>query len=132
MLTDPIADMLTCIRNAASVRKVKVTVPSSNIKRRIAEILQSEGYLASVKEVGEGAKKTLDIEVKFLPNGTTPILKGLQRISKPGQRTYVGFDSIPRVRSGFGSAILSTSKGVLVDREAKKQKLGGELVCVVW
>jgi small subunit ribosomal protein S8 len=132
MTSDPIADMLTCIRNAASVRKAKVVVPSSNIKRKVAELLQSEGYLASVKETGEGVKKTLEIEVKFLPNGTTPVLKGLQRISKPGQRTYVGFDSIPRVRSGFGTAILSTSRGILVDRDAKKQKVGGELVCYVW
>src|SRR4051812_5710298 len=106
MMTDPIADMLTCIRNAASVRKAKVTVASSNIKRKVAELLQNEGYLASVKETGEGVIKTLEIEVKFLPNGTTPVLKGLQRVSKPGQRTYVGFDSIPRVRSGFGTAIL--------------------------
>ena len=127
MMTDPIADMLTCIRNASSVRKVKVTVAFSNVKKRVAEILQSEGYLASVKESGEGAKKTLDIEVKFLPNGTTPVLKGIKRISKPGQRTYVGFDSIPRVRSGFGVSILSTSRGILVDRDAKKQKVGGEL-----
>jgi len=132
MTSDPIADMLTCIRNAASVRKAKVTVASSIIKRKVAELLQNEGYLASVKETGEGAKKTLEIEVKFLPNGTTPVLKGLQRISKPGQRTYVGFDSIPRVRSGFGTAILSTSRGILVDRDAKKQKVGGELVCYVW
>jgi small subunit ribosomal protein S8 len=132
MTTDPIADMLTGIRNAASVRKVKVTVPSSIIKKRVAEILQKEGFLASVKETADGIKKTLELEIKFQPNGTTPVLRGLQRVSKPGQRTYVGFDAIPRVRSGFGSSILSTSRGVLIDREARKQKVGGELVCVVW
>lgn len=132
MTTDPIADMLTGIRNAASVRKVKVTVPSSIIKKRVAEILQKEGFLASVKETADGIKKTLELEIKFQPNSTTPVLRGLQRVSKPGQRTYVGFDVIPRVRSGFGSSILSTSRGVLIDREARKQKVGGELVCVVW
>jgi small subunit ribosomal protein S8 len=132
MMTDPIADMLTCIRNAAGVRKQKVTVSASNIKRHVAELLQAEGFLASVSESGEGAQKSIDIEIKYLPNGTTPVLKGLQRISRPGQRVYVGFNNIPRVRSGLGTAILSTSRGVLTDRDARKQKVGGELICTVW
>lgn len=132
MMTDPIADMLTRIRNAASVRKPKVLMGSSNVKRRIAEILVSEGYLSGVQEVTEGTKKSLEIEIKYLPNGTTPVLRGLKRESKPGQRVYVSVDSIPRVRSGLGLSILSTSKGVLTDREARKQKVGGELLCTAW
>jgi len=132
MMTDPIADMLTQIRNAASVRKPKVSLASSNIKLRVAELLQSEGYLSVVRETSEGVKKSLELEVRFLPNGTTPVLKGIRSISKPGQRTYTGFDSIPRVRSGLGISILSTSKGVVTDREARKLKVGGEILCTVW
>lgn len=133
MMTDPIADMLTRIRNAAGVRRVRVTLPSSNIKRRIAEILQEEGYLSSVQEeVGEGGKRTLSLDIKYLPNGTTPVLRGLKRESKPGQRKYVSVAEIPRVRSGLGVAILSTSKGILTDRDARKENVGGEFLCSAW
>src|SRR5262245_6737304 len=119
MMTDPIADMLTRIRNAARVRKTKISLPTSRLKRRIAEILQEEGYLISVAESeGEGIRRSLDLEIKYLPNGSTPVLKGLERRSRPGQRVYVSVDEIPRIQSGLGVAILSTSKGVITDREA--------------
>lgn len=132
MMTDPIADMLTHIRNAAAVRKQKISLSSSNLKLRVAELLRAEGYLSAVKESSEGDRRTLEIELKYLPNGTTPVIKGLRRISRPGQRTYTGFGSIPRVRSGLGTSILSTSKGVITDRDARKLKVGGEIICTVW
>jgi small subunit ribosomal protein S8 len=102
------------------------------MKRRVADLLLAEGFLASVQETGDGAKKFLEIEIKYLPNGTTPVIKGLQRVSSPGQRRYASFDAIPRVRSGLGLSILSTSRGVMTDREARKQKVGGEIICTVW
>jgi small subunit ribosomal protein S8 len=132
MMTDPIADMLTRIRNAARVRKQKVSLPASNLKLRVAEILRDEGYLGAVREVGEGTIRAIEIDIKYLPNGSTPVLRGVRRESKPGQRIYVGVGEIPKVQSGLGVAILSTSKGVITDREARAQKVGGELLCSVW
>jgi len=132
MMTDPIADMLTRIRNAARVRKPKVSMPASRLKRRIADLLKSEGYLTNVREdVAEGFP-VLEIEIKYLPNGSTPVLRGVRRESRPGQRIYVAVGEIPKVQSGLGVAILSTSKGVITDREARAQKVGGELLCSVW
>jgi small subunit ribosomal protein S8 len=132
MMTDPIADMLTRIRNAARVRKTKISLPSSRLKVRIAELLRDEGFLSSVSETAEGPRQLLELEVKYLPNGTQPVLRGVRRESKPGQRVYVSYNEIPRVQSGQGVAILSTSKGVITDRQARKQKVGGELICAVW
>jgi small subunit ribosomal protein S8 len=132
MMTDPIADMLTRIRNAARVRKTKISLPSSRLKVRIAELLRDEGFLSSVSETTDGPRQVLELEVKYLPNGTQPVLRGVRRESKPGQRVYVSYNEIPRVQSGQGVAILSTSKGVITDRQARKQKVGGELICAVW
>jgi len=132
MMTDPIADMLTRIRNAARVRKTKISLPSSRLKVRIAELLRDEGFLSSVSETTDGPRQLLELEVKYLPNGTQPVLHGVRRESKPGQRVYVSYTEIPRVQSGQGVAILSTSKGVITDRQARKQKVGGELICAVW
>jgi small subunit ribosomal protein S8 len=132
MMTDPIADMLTRIRNAARVRKTKISLPSSRLKVRIAELLRDEGFLSSVSETTDGPRQVLELEVKYLPNGTQPVLRGVRRESKPGQRVYVSYSEIPRVQSGQGVAILSTSKGVITDRQARKQKVGGELICAVW
>jgi small subunit ribosomal protein S8 len=132
MMTDPIADMLTRIRNAARVRKTKISLPSSRLKVRIAELLRDEGFLSSVSESTDGPRQILELEVKYLPNGTQPVLRGVRRESKPGQRVYVSYNEIPRVQSGQGVAILSTSKGVITDRQARKQKVGGELICAVW
>jgi small subunit ribosomal protein S8 len=132
MMTDPIADMLTRIRNAARVRKTKISLPSSRLKVRIAELLRDEGFLSSVSETTDGPRQLLELEVKYLPNGTQPVLRGVRRESKPGQRVYVSYNEIPRVQSGQGVAILSTSKGVITDRQARKQKVGGELICAVW
>jgi small subunit ribosomal protein S8 len=132
MMTDPIADMLTRIRNAARVRKTKISLPSSRLKVRIAELLRDEGFLSSVSESTDGPRQILELEVKYLPNGTQPVLRGVRRESKPGQRVYVSYSEIPRVQSGQGVAILSTSKGVITDRQARKQKVGGELICAVW
>jgi small subunit ribosomal protein S8 len=130
--TDPIGDMLTRIRNACLARHEKVNVPSSRLKVRVAEVLRDEGYIKDFtvhKEENKQGSVTL-----MLKYGTDkePVINDIRRISKPGLRRYVPTGEIPRVLNGMGIAILSTSKGVLVDREARKQKVGGELLCTVW
>ena len=131
VMTDPIADLLTRIRNAGMARKDEVVLPSSTVKERIAEILQREGYLAEVAAAGEGKGRTLTIRLKY---GTTreSSINGLERVSKPGRRVYAGKDSVPRVLGGLGIAILSTSQGILTDRQARKQGVGGEVLAYVW
>ncbi len=133
MLTDPIADMLTRIRNAARARKETVIVPSSKMKRQIARILQQEGFIAHFNEEGDekGPRRVLQITLLYA-NGNEPVINGIRRISKPGLRAYVGVEEIPRVRGGLGISILSTPKGVITDREARKLRVGGELICSVW
>jgi small subunit ribosomal protein S8 len=131
VMTDPIADLLTRIRNAGMARKDEILVPSSTLKERIAEILEREGYLAAVSAEGEGKGRTLTIRLKY---GTTreSSINGLQRVSKPGRRVYAGKDEVPRVLGGLGIAILSTSQGILTDRQARKQGVGGEVLAYVW
>jgi small subunit ribosomal protein S8 len=130
--TDPIGDMLTRIRNASSARHEKVLVPASRLKLRIAEVLRAEGFIKDFvvhqDDVRQGA---ITILLKYTPE-REPAINDIKRVSKPGLRRYVATGSIPRVLNGMGIAILSTSKGVLVDREARKQKVGGELICTVW
>jgi small subunit ribosomal protein S8 len=130
-LTDPIADMLTRIRNASSARHEKCVVPRSRLKIRIAEVLKEEGFIKDYVVHEEGPQGAITILLKYSAD-REPAISDIKRISKPGLRRYVPTDSIPRILNGMGIAILSTSKGVLVDREARKQKVGGELICTVW
>ncbi|AGP32901.1 MULTISPECIES: 30S ribosomal protein S8 [Sorangium] len=131
MMTDPIADMLTRIRNAALARHDRTEIPASRIKVAVAEILKSEGFIADVRETeGEGPKK-LTIVLKYGRDRQSAI-DGVRRVSRPGRRVYVRHDRIPRVFSGLGISILSTSRGLMSDRDARRLKVGGELLCEVW
>jgi small subunit ribosomal protein S8 len=129
--TDPIGDMLTRIRNASNARHEKVVIPASRLKARIAEVLKEEGFIKDYVRHEEGPQGTITVLLKYTTD-RAPAITDIKRVSKPGLRRYVPTDSIPRVLNGMGIAILSTSKGVLVDREARKQKVGGELICTVW
>ena len=131
MLTDPIADMLTRIRNAIAIAEPKVDVPASNVKKSLAELLVSEGYLKSVNEISEGVKRTLRIQLKYGPK-RTPVIHSIQRTSKPGRRAYSKAKSVPVVRGGLGLAVVSTSQGLMSDREARRKNVGGEVICEVW
>ena len=136
MLTDPIADMLTRIRNSALARHDRVEMPYSRLKERLAHVLKGEGYIDDVRvsEAQAEAKvgpKTLTLVLRYGRDRQSAI-DGLRRISTPGRRVYVPFDRIPRVRSGMGVSILSTSRGVMTDRDARKNRVGGELLCQVW
>jgi len=130
MMTDPIADMLTRIRNAALARHDRTEVPASKMKKAVADILKSEGYIADVK-ASDGETDKLTIVLKYGRDRTSAI-DGVRRVSRPGRRVYVKHDRIPRVLSGLGISILSTSHGLMSDRDARKHKLGGELICEVW
>ena len=127
---DPISDMLTIIRNAQAVRKETVNVPFSNLKYEIAKVLEKEGFLKKVGKQGKKTRKKIEIILKY--DSGTPVISGLRRISKPGQRIYKKRREIKRVKGGYGKTIISTSKGLMTDREARKQKLGGEVICEVW
>ena len=129
--TDPIGDMLTRIRNASSARHEKCLVPKSSLKVRIAEVLKEEGFIKDFVVHQDGPQGAITILLKYSAD-REPAISDIKRVSKPGLRRYVANDSIPRVLNGMGIAIISTSKGVLVDREARKQKVGGELICTVW
>jgi small subunit ribosomal protein S8 len=133
MMTDPIADMLTRIRNASIARHEKTTVPASHLKKHIAEILVNEGFLSGVREVQNetGGGKELQLVLKYGRDRTSAI-DGIKRVSRPGRRVYVRHDRIPRVLSGLGVSILSTSRGIMSDKDARRQKVGGELLCEVW
>ena len=132
MLTDPVADMLTRIRNANHARKAAVDMPWSRHKEAIAKALVSEGYLESAAEVTEeGSGRTLRIGLRY-DDRRRPVILGIKRVSRPSLRVYVGSTEIPAIRKGLGVQVLSTPKGVLVDREARKQGVGGELLCTVW
>ena len=130
-MTDPIADMLTRIRNALVVKHETVEVPASNIKRAIAQILAQEGYIKGFTEIDDGKQGILRIALKYGPNNQRAIT-GLKRISKPGLRVYAKKDQIPKVLGGLGIAIISTSKGVMTDKKAREEGLGGEVLCYIW
>ena len=132
-MTDPIADLLTRVRNAARARHQKVAVPWSRLKESIVKILIEEGYLKESKKVkaAQGGGDDLVIQLKF-DRENRPIITGLKRVSSPGRRVYVGAKGLSPVRKGLGIHVLSTPKGILVDREAQKAKVGGELICSVW
>lgn len=132
MYTDPISDMLTRIRNANLARKAEVVLPYSKFKAKLAELLVREGFLAAAKEVA-GEKQThkeLSLTLKY--SGGDTVITGIKRVSKPGQRIYLASDKLPRTNSGYGLTVVTTSKGLLSDKEARKQNLGGEVVCQVW
>ena len=131
MTTDPIADMLARIRNAALARHESTRMPSSQIKHKIAEILKSEGYIADVRMDSQGERPVLQLVLKY-GRDRAIAFQGIRRVSRPGRRVYVGHDRIPRVLSGLGIAILSTSRGLMTDREARRQRVGGELLCEIW
>lgn len=129
-VTDPIGDMLTRIRNAARARHEKTVIPASKLKRAIANVLKDEGYIRDVVFHEDDKQGELTVFLKY--EGGEPVIRQIRRMSKPGIRVYVTKDEIPRVLGGLGIAILSTSKGVLVDREARKAGVGGELLCTVY
>ena len=129
-ITDPIADMLTRIRNANSARHDTVDVPASNMKKSISQILLDEGYIKSYQIVDDGTQGVIHITLKY--NGKDKVITGLRRVSKPGLRVYVGADELPRVLRGLGIAIVSTSKGVMTDKAARAAHVGGEVLAFVW
>lgn len=128
-MTDPIADMLTRIRNAQGVRMKSVSIPASTTKLAIAKVLKQEGYIVDYRENGEGAGKTLEIDLKYMEG--KGVIDRLDRVSKPGRRQYFGATELPRVRDGLGIAIVSTSKGVMSDAQARREGHGGEVLCTV-
>lgn len=131
MLTDPIADMLTRIRNAAMVKAEKVDVPASRLKLEIAKILKEEGFIRAYKILKDKKQGVLRITLKYSPDNM-PIVSGIKRVSKPGRRVYTGSAEIPSVMGGVGISILSTSRGVLGDKSCRREKVGGEVLCYVW
>ena len=130
-MTDPIADMLTRIRNANSAKHNTVDIPASNMKRAIAQILFDEGYIASFEEIKDEKQGIIRITLKYDEKGKR-VISGLKRISKPGLRIYVSKDEIPEVLNGLGIALVSTSKGLKTDKDARNEGLGGEVICYVW
>ncbi len=130
-MTDPIADMLTRIRNALAVRKDTVEIPNSNMKKAIADILLAEGYVKDVKLVPDEFNGKLVVTLKYTAEGTS-VIGGLKRVSKPGLRTYSGAQTMPKVLGGYGIAIVSTNKGIMTDKQAKAANVGGEVLCYVY
>lgn len=131
-VNDTIADMLTRIRNANMARHQTTEVPSTKMTRSIARVLLEEGFISDFSETGEGIQKILVISLKYKGKGRQPIITQLQRVSKPGLRVYSNYKELPRVLGGIGIAILSTSRGIMTDRDARQQKVGGEVLCYVW
>jgi small subunit ribosomal protein S8 len=132
-MTDPIADLLTRIRNAIMAGHKVVEAPASNLKKEVARILFEKGYILSYKIVeGDGPQGVLKIALKYNSKSKKPAIKEIQRVSRPGLRQYTGFDEMPRVLNGLGIAIISTSRGLMTDKEAKKEKIGGEVLCYVY
>ncbi len=131
MVTDPIGDMLTRIRNGSTAEHEKVDIPSSKLKVRIAELLKEEGFIKNFRLIEDRKQGILRVYLKYGP-GQERVITGLRRVSKPGRRRYVAADKIPSVLGGMGVAVLSTPRGVLPDREARRQRIGGEVLCFVW
>ena len=131
MTTDPIGDLINQIKNAGAVKKATVSIPFSNFKLAIAEKLKTEGWVKGVEKKGKKVKKTLDITIKYNEDGKA-FIQGVKRVSKPGRRIYRGFEDVIPVKYGFGALILSTPKGIKTDKEAKKEKVGGEALFQIW
>lgn len=130
-ITDPIADMLTRIRNASSAKHDTVDIPASNMKKAIAEILLNEGYIKNYQIIDDGTQGVIRVTLKYGQNKTR-VISGMKRVSKPGLRIYANRDELPKVLRGMGIAIISTSKGVMTDKEARKENVGGEVLAFVW
>jgi len=130
-MTDPIADLLTRVRNANQARKERVDVPWSRTKDAVVRVLIAEGFLRDCAVIGEGVKRQLRLVLKY-DDQRRPVISGIQRVSRPSLRIYVGKETIPQVRGGLGINVLSTPQGILVDREARRRGVGGELLCAVW
>lgn len=131
VMTDPIADMLTRVRNASSVKHESVDIPRSNLKEELARILKEEGFIREYKVVEDDKQGVIRVYLKYDAN-KGQVIQGIKRISKPGLRVYANKDEVPRVLGGLGVAILSTSQGIMVDRAARKEGIGGEVICYVW
>ncbi len=131
VMTDPIADMLTRIRNANQMKHKTVDVPASKLKMEILNVLKQEGYITDFERIDDGVQGTLRISLKYLANDER-VVRGLKKISKPGLRVYAKTDDLPKVLNGLGIAIISTSKGIMTDRDARKNKIGGEVIAYVW
>ncbi len=127
---DPISDMLNRIRNAQAVLKEQVDMPFSNLKYEIARVLEEKGFIEKAEKKGKRTKRTIEITLRY--NDKIPFISGLKMVSKPGQRIYKSFREVKSVRSGYGIAIISTPKGLMTDKEVKKQRLGGEVICEIW
>jgi small subunit ribosomal protein S8 len=130
-MTDPIADFLTRIRNAGAARHATCAMGASRMKAELARILQAEGYLEGFDLSGEGTRRTLSVRLKYAPGGA-PVIKGLLRYSRPGRRTYRGAADLPKVLGGLGVSIVSTSRGIMTDVQARRERVGGEVLCQVW
>ena len=131
MMTDPIADMLARIRNALKMKMAHVDIPASRIKAQIAKILRDGGYISNVKYIDDGLQGKIRIYLKYTESNDS-VIEGLKRVSKPSRRVYVGKGTIPRVMGGYGTAVISTSKGLLTDKECRDQGVGGEVLCHIW
>jgi len=129
-MQDPISDMLTVIRNALAVKHPTVSIPFSNLNYEIAKILEKNGFIEKITKTGRKTKRFIEISLKY--DGASPTISGLKRISKPGQRIYLPAKHIKKIKGGYGIAVISTSKGLMTDKEARKQKLGGEIICEIW
>lgn len=130
-MTDPIADMLTRIRNALKASHETVDIPNSKLKMEIAKVLKSEGYIRNIKIISDGRHRLIRIFLKYDEEGV-PVIGGVKRLSKPSCRIYSGYDDIPKILNGYGINIVSTSKGLMADRQARKMRVGGEILCSVW
>lgn len=130
-MQDPIADLLTRIRNAGAARHVKCDVSHSKIKERICELLSAQGYLAGTEVSGEGPARTITVTLKYAADGR-PVIRGIDRVSKPGRRVYCGSGEVPKVLNGLGTSIISTSRGLVTGVEARRMNVGGEVICNVW
>ena len=130
-ITDPIADLLTRLRNASSAKHDSVEIPASNMKKAICQILLDEGYIKDFKVVDDGKQGVITVKLRYL-EGKKPVITGLRRVSKPGLRRYSNVEDMPKVIKGLGVAIVSTSKGVMTDRQARKENVGGEVLAFVW
>lgn len=131
MMTDPVGDMLARIRNAGAARHARLTFPASKLKLAVASVLSQEGFVGEVRKGGDEKKPTLTIDLRYQDDGRL-LIDGMRRVSKPGRRVYVGAEDVKPVRAGLGMSVLSTSKGVLCDRDARAAKVGGEVICEVW
>ena len=132
VINDPIADMLTRIRNGLIARHDSVTIPASNMKKAIAKILLDEGFIKAVDMIDDGLQGQIKVTLKYVNGKSTPVIAGLKRISKPGLRVYARCEELPKVLGGLGVAIISTSKGLMTDRAARQENLGGEVLCYIW